>query len=229
MTIRTQIFGHENIYSEFIYEEKNVDLQGWGSKHGIFEYLLQKIKPNLIIELGTWKGASAIHMLNLSLKYKFELEILCIDTFTGSSEHWLNKINKKFFDSLKIKNGFPNIYNTFITNLHYHKLEKKITPLPTSTNTAFEILKFLKIKSNFIYIDAGHSYQDVKSDILNYKELSEENGLILFDDFGWRGVNKAVKEMSEFLNLELYHNKDEKGKAVLTNNKHLDLRSFFKN
>ena len=65
MTIRTQIFGHENIYSEFIYEEKNVDLQGWGSKHVIFEYLLQKIKPNLIIELGTWKGASAIHMLNL--------------------------------------------------------------------------------------------------------------------------------------------------------------------
>jgi predicted O-methyltransferase YrrM len=226
MTIRKLIFGQENIYNEFIYDEKNVDLQGWGSKDPIFEYLLPKIKPNLIIELGTWKGVSAIHMINLCLKYKFECEILCIDTFTGSSEHWLKNI---FFDKLKIKNGFPSIYNIFLTNIHYLKLEKKITPLPTSTNVAIEILKFLKIKSNFIYIDASHSYNDVKNDTLNYKELLEENGLILFDDFHWRGVNKAVKEMSEFLQLKLYHSKEQRGKAVLTNNKNLDLKSFFKN
>ena len=114
MTIREQIFGYKNIYSEFIYDEKNLDLQGWGSVDKVFEYLLPKIKPNLIIEIGSWKGRSAIHMAQLTKKYNSPAEILCIDTFLGSPQMWINKDNKNFYKSLKIKNGYPQVYNTFL-------------------------------------------------------------------------------------------------------------------
>ena len=40
MSIRKQIFGHEHIFDEFIYEEKNVDLEGWNSKH--LDFLIKK-------------------------------------------------------------------------------------------------------------------------------------------------------------------------------------------
>jgi hypothetical protein len=227
MTIREQIFGHENIYSEFIYDEKNVDLQGWGSKHGVFEYLLPKIKPNLIIEIGSWKGRSAIHMAKLTKKYNFPAEILCIDTFLGSPQMWINKDDKNFYKSLKIKNGYPQVYNTFLNNIHFAKVEDLITPLPIDSYTAIEVLAFHKIFSNFFYIDGGHEYATIKSDLNNIKVIMKDDATIILDDFRWRGVNKAAKEFSLINNISLYFNKDEKGKAVLTSRKDLFLDSFF--
>jgi hypothetical protein len=227
MTIREQIFGYKNIYSEFIYDEKNLDLQGWGSVDKVFEYLLPKIKPNLIIEIGSWKGRSAIHMAQLTKKYNSPAEILCIDTFLGSPQMWINKDNKNFYKSLKIKNGYPQVYNTFLNNIHFKKVEDLITPLPIDSYTAIKVLAFHKTFCNFFYIDGGHEYPTIKSDLNNIKVLMKDDATIILDDFGWRGVNKAAKEFSLKNNISLYFNKDEKGKAVLTSRKDLFLDSFF--
>ena len=221
MSIRKQIFGHEHIFDEFIYEEKNVDLEGWNSKHPVFEYLLEKTRPNLIIEIGTWKGGSAIHMAQLSKKYNFLTEIICIDTFLGSSQMWTIK-KKDYFESLKIKNGYPQVYNTFLNNIHFAKVNDIITPLPTDSFSAIKILASYKIYSNFFYVDGAHEYYAVKSDLKNLKALLRNESVIILDDFGLPGVNRAAKEMSRFLGLNLYFNKQEKGKAVLTNNVNLD-------
>ena len=65
------------------------DLQGWGSADPLFRLLFERLRPKRVAEVGTWKGASALHMASLARELAIEdCEILCIDTWLGSIEHW---------------------------------------------------------------------------------------------------------------------------------------------
>ena len=57
-----------NIYKDLPFFEK--DLTGWGGEHPIFEKLILNLKSQLpiIVEVGTWKGQSAINMANILKK-----------------------------------------------------------------------------------------------------------------------------------------------------------------
>jgi len=48
---------------------------------------------------------------------------------------------------------------------------------------------------DLIFIDADHSYDAVKKDIIAYTPKLKKNGLLAGHDIDYPGVNKAVKEM----------------------------------
>ena len=48
---------------------------------------------------------------------------------------------------------------------------------------------------DLIFIDADHSYESVKKDILAYTPKLKDNGLLTGHDIDYPGVNKAIKEM----------------------------------
>ena len=48
------------------------DIRGWNGNEPIFERLIRKTMPSVIIEVGTWKGQSAINMA----KYLYQLSWL---------------------------------------------------------------------------------------------------------------------------------------------------------
>lgn len=54
----------QNIYENFDYQHYPSDPAGWGSDSPAFKTLIEQIKPAFIIEVGTWKGGSAIQMAN---------------------------------------------------------------------------------------------------------------------------------------------------------------------
>jgi hypothetical protein len=62
MTPIWELFFDKNPYTDFDYTAYPEDVQGWGSTHPIFHILIDAIRPATIVELGSWKGASAIHM-----------------------------------------------------------------------------------------------------------------------------------------------------------------------
>ena len=47
----------------------DLDLQGWGSTHPVFEHVVSEYRPTSIVEVGSWKGASASHMAGLLRQY----------------------------------------------------------------------------------------------------------------------------------------------------------------
>ena len=51
-----------NAYEGFRHEEYPKDLQGWGGHQEFFSKMVQLSQPKLIVEVGTWKGKSAIAM-----------------------------------------------------------------------------------------------------------------------------------------------------------------------
>jgi len=46
-----------------------------------------------------------------------------------------------------------------------------------------------------VFIDADHSYESVKKDILKYTPKLKERGLLTGHDIDYPGVNKAVREL----------------------------------
>ena len=152
------------------------DLQGWGSTRGIFKKLIDKVKPSLIIEVGSWKGASAIHMGHYVKQKNIDCKILCIDTWLGSLEMWQakdGKYPKKWYDALIHKNGYPMLYYQFLYNVIASKMTNTIIPFPNTSAIANRWLKWKGIKADLIYIDGSHHFDDTYYDIKCYYELSD--------------------------------------------------------
>ncbi len=97
------------------------DLTGWKSCKfdEIFKAQLMDVynrvqRPVAIIEVGTWKGCSAIGMAKVAKECNVEVKIICVDTWLGSPEFYTTTGIKEEACglSLKRKNGYvcPLIY-----------------------------------------------------------------------------------------------------------------------
>ena len=110
-------------------DDVDVDMQGWGSTHFFFREIFDYLRPRLVVEVGTWKGMSAMHMADLAKERGIEdFEVACIDTWLGSPGVWRNK--NKVGEVLKLRNGWPMLYFTFLKNVIDRGHQDVITPMP---------------------------------------------------------------------------------------------------
>lgn len=166
------------------------DLQGWGSTDSSFEEIITRIKPKRIFEVGSWKGGSAVNMANLAMREGAtteELEIVCIDTWLGSVEHY----DMEFFLSFR-KNGRPLLFEQFLSNIIHEQKTDVVTPFPIDSINASECLRKWGLLADLIYIDAGHDYTSVRNDLTLYSTLVREGGYILIDDWHHEPIRAAA-------------------------------------
>lgn len=130
-----------------------------------------------------------------------DCEIVCIDTWLGSWEHWTEKEN---YQRLLVKSMRPRLYEQFIVNVIHENVTDIITPLPQSSTNAFKILNKKGIKADLMYIDGSHDQGDVYNDISNYYPLLKSGGIMFGDDYGgaWKGVKHDVEKFSKENNLK---------------------------
>ncbi len=192
-----------------------VDMQGWGSTHFFFREILNYLKPSLIVEVGSWKGRSAMHMADLAKDLNIpNLEICCIDTWLGSSGVWARK--EQVAEILKLKNGWPMLYFTFMKNVIERGHQDVITPMPMPSDMGYFVLKRLNAKPQMIYLDAAHEYESCKRDLELYFQLLGEDGILLGDDYEtFEGVTRAADEFAEENGLQLV---STRSKFVLSKN-----------
>jgi cephalosporin hydroxylase len=67
------------------------DMQGWSSSGPLCREVISAVRPEVIVEVGTWKGASAIHMAQTARDLGLSTQIICVDTWLGSTEHFLGQ------------------------------------------------------------------------------------------------------------------------------------------
>jgi hypothetical protein len=170
------------------------NVQGWNSYQPLFRELIKKTRPAVIIEVGTWLGASAIHMAKICRELGLQTTIYCVDTWLGAEEFWTSQADTGERD-LRQKNGYPQVYFDFLANVVQHDCQDLIVPIPNTSFIGHIILKNRGVLADLIYIDGSHVYEDVKADILAYKNLLSPQGLMFGDDIGWNSVEKAVKEI----------------------------------
>jgi predicted O-methyltransferase YrrM len=181
-----------NVY-EGITPATNDTVFGWNSDNPIFEKLIEQTKPSCIIEVGTWLGASAIHMAKITKKLNLNTKIYCIDTWLGAEEFWTRFKDTPERD-LRCKNGYPQVYFDFLSNVVKHEVQDIIIPIPNTSFVGSKILSHLGVRADLIYIDGSHEYEDVKLDIVSYQGLLTPGGIMFGDDIRWEGVRKAVDE-----------------------------------
>lgn len=156
------------------------EVQGWNSTHPAFAEVIGEVRPKTIIEVGSWRGASAIHMARLAP----EAKIYCVDTWLGSFEH--------IKDGWIQFGGRPNLYNQFLENIDH--LGEHVTPICLPSNIAAKVFAHKKMTADLVYIDGSHEYEDVKADLKNYWPLVNSGGVMFGDDWDWPDVRKAVEE-----------------------------------
>jgi len=145
----------------------------------------------IIIEVGSWKGSSAIEMAKYFTSNGKIPTIFCVDTWNGAAFHrrddfWQNQ--------LKCKNGYPQIYYQFLSNVVYNNCQEYIVPIPLNSSDGARFLKKFNIVADLVYIDASHEYEDVVGDLMFYSNLVKSGGIFFGDDYdvAWPGVYAGV-------------------------------------
>lgn len=192
----------KTIYNNF--KPLPLQLTGWNGTKPIFRELIEKLKPTTIIEVGTWKGQSAITMGNAVREFGLNTTIHCVDTWLGAIEFWTTGRNSSE-RNLSTLYGYPQVYYQFLSNVVHNNLQDVILPFPNTSENGYRYFKYNNITAQMIYIDASHEEDDVYKDLNNYYDLLEINGILFGDDYqkDWPGVINSVNKFSQERNMEL--------------------------
>lgn len=148
-----------------------------------------------VLELGCEVGQSSYIIASVAKS------LICVDAWDDSYEH-LNHdsiqknvyLNDQVLHKDKEKNK-TNIFSQFKRNCKEFIDSGKINYIKGLTQSVAD--NFENNKFDLILIDADHSYEGVYKDINCYLSKVNQDGLILFHDYGsgmWTGVEQACKQ-----------------------------------
>lgn len=180
-----------------------VDLQGWGgSDSPVFRDIMTLIRPTSIVEVGTWKGRSAIRMAEIARNLGLDALIVCVDTWLGSL-HLL--LSDEWRPQLRFRAGRPSIYDTFLANVMSCGFTERIIPFPQTSATAAAFLLRHGVQVDLVHIDASREEADVLSDCRVWWKLLRPGGMLMGDEYmqAWTGVVRAATVFSREVGVPL--------------------------
>ncbi len=176
------------------------DLQGWNGLHPVLSRAVKDKKPNIIVDVGVWKGQSTITLAKAQSEAIDDGCVIAVDTFLGSPEHWTLS-RPEIHQSLAFRHGRPSFYETFLSNVVLSGFQRKVLPLAQTSENAAHILRRHFIMADIVHIDAAHEYASALRDIEVWWELLRPGGLLIGDDFPWPGVARAVVHFTDKMNI----------------------------
>ncbi|OIW04574.1 hypothetical protein TanjilG_20930 [Lupinus angustifolius] len=176
-------------------------VKGWGSNGAVFENLIRKVKPRIIVEVGTFLGASAIHMAELTHRFGLKTQILCIDDFRG----WTGF--REQFKNIAMLNGDVLLYYQFLQNVAFFNHTGSVLPLPFSSGSALATLCEWGVFADLVEIDAGHDFLSAWVDVNRGFRILRPGGVIFGHDYFTgadnKGVRRAVDLFAQIHNLKV--------------------------
>lgn len=202
------------------------DLQGWGSDDPMFEQVIAKIRPSKIIEVGSWKGRSAVNIVKTCQKHGLTTQLLCVDTWLGSLENYSRHTedNKWLHEALHLEHGYPKLHQTFLSNMIRYEVSNSVIPLPLPSSIAARVIEDKGIQADVIYIDGSHDYHDCVNDLRDYWPLLRDGGILFGDDYqAWPGVTRAV---NEFIDQHGLHSRSVRRSGKFALGKNVDVEGI---
>ena len=195
----------QNIYTGFDPASIAPDIHGTGN-NPVFGQIFDAAKPGLVIEVGSWKGSSAIGMARLMKAHGIEGAVICVDTWLGGLDHINNTAMPEWDITPYRHHGYPTLYYQFLANVLQAGMQDYIVPFPNASTIAARWLLQRGIQADLIYIDGSHEENDVYNDINDYWKLLRPGGVMLGDDYNpyWAGLVKDVGRFSQEHGLTLH-------------------------
>ena len=172
------------------------DIPGWFGYSNFYDEISKDFHDGYkVVEVGAWLGRSTAYLANKVKQSKKKVDFYTIDTCKGS----LNESGHQSF----VKDHGGSIFEIFLNNLQSQNLLKYVTPIQDSSQNAAK--NFSNNSLDAIMIVADHSYEGVRSDILNWYSKIKPGGLIAGDDYGvFEGVSRAVKQFFHNISIDQY-------------------------
>lgn len=126
-----------------------------------------------VLEVGSWEGRSAVFFLNFMPNCK----ITCVDTFAGAPEAHMGDPN--YVETLKL------VEHRFDRNLE--RFGARMEKVKSRSVPALDTLAARGRRYDLIYIDGSHHRNDVLVDSLLAWPLLNPGGILIWDDYQWRG------------------------------------------
>jgi len=200
-----QAVHQKNIYEGFQYTGIPADMHGGGG-NPLFESVIDAAKPNLIVEVGSWKGSSAIRMASLLRQQGIPGAVLCVDTWLGGLDHISNPMSPEWDIGRYRQHGYPGLYYQFLANVMHAGAQDYIVPFPNTSAIGARWLAKHNIPADMVYVDASHDEDDVYRDVVDYWKVLRPGGVMFGDDWSdyWPGVVNAVTQFSQEQGLKLH-------------------------
>lgn len=159
------------------------NIQGWFDFQDIYSEQVKRAKDGFhFVEIGSWLGRSTAYMIAEIVSSGKQIKFDVVDTWKGTPGEECYK------ETLEKYNG--DIYEAFIKNMG--EAIKYIQPMRMSSVDAAS--KYSNESLDFIFIDACHLYECVKSDLQVWYPKLKKNGCIAGHDYPLHGVKSAVDE-----------------------------------
>jgi len=154
--------------------------EDWFTYSTFYSTVVENAENNAhFVEVGSWKGRSSVFMAVEIINSKKNIKFDCVDIWESSDEYLQ--------------------YDSIVNNTLYEEFLENIKPVSNIINpikkTSIEASKLYKDNSlDFVFIDACHSYECVKEDIINWYPKVKTGGIIAGHDLHVDEIMKAVNE-----------------------------------
>jgi predicted O-methyltransferase YrrM len=149
----------------------------------VWKRILDQEKPRKILEIGSFEGRSACHIIEYgSAVADGEVSLTCVDTWEGSIEHRqggpaeaaMSDVERRFDHNTRIalEKAAKPVALRKLKQKSQHALAGLIT---AGASESFDL----------IYIDGSHEAPDVLADATMAFPLLRVGGTMIFDDYLW--------------------------------------------
>lgn len=168
-----------------IHIERALATPGWMEPEELAYIAELASRHKLIVEIGSWRGRSAVAWAQNTQGF-----VWCIDT-------WANDAYGISFpqDPPDLHQRHDWLLKEFQRNTEGLN---NIFPLRTNSLDGARRIREAGIRPDVIFIDAGHNYNDVVTDIEAWRPLLAEGGVLMGHDYsyeGWPDVKTVVDKM----------------------------------
>ena len=174
-----------------------------------FLSLVEEYKPKNVLEIGVFCGVTSRNICEL-LKINFgsDFRYYGLDLFGSTKTSSVDEIEPKFLENQKFSNPLKTIYYNFIKKENLNskisvqnflkKFSQNIELIEGDTRVTLE--KVPLSETDFVFLDGGHSYDTVLSDLQKLYDNMKNNSRIVCDDFAGitkiESVEKAIKDFA---------------------------------
>ena len=185
------------------------EIQGWFDFPDLYQKMIDLHKDgSIFVEIGVWKGKSAAYMAQKIIESNKKIELYCVDTWQGSKDEYTH-INDPYVKSNSLYEHFKNNMKSF---------EGHYKPIVSDSVKASENFKNHSI--DFVFIDAGHLYEQVKKDLQVWIEKVKPGGYIGGHDCNNKAIQKAVNDIFPKAEVRKKKGKNRIGNSFLIKNEH---------